>query len=210
MDEETTRAPHRPLKLLEDDVREKLLDSLRRGTTIVSAAAIAGISETTYYRWLERGREAEETLAETGELDPYETPFRKFREAVTRAHAQGEDYATGVLRKLIEGGYVVKTRTKRFRDPASGQVVEEVEEDVAEPDGRMLQFYLERRHRRPDGWGKTESLELSGPEGGPVSVSGGGTDLVALADQIRRHADQREAEEAERSGEVASGGGGGS
>ncbi|MFG2004831.1 hypothetical protein ACGFNU_37355 [Spirillospora sp. NPDC048911] len=170
---DTTARIGRPLRLLNDDVRDQLLEAISHGATIESAVAAASISTTTYYRWMERGQDALDTLQETGELDPAEEPFREFREAATRAHAQGEVFNAALLRKIAEGGYVVKTRTKRYRDAASGQVVEETEVDLAPPDLRAVTFYLERRH--PDGWGKTvEQLEVSGPEGGPIPMVGPG------------------------------------
>ncbi|KAB2351617.1 hypothetical protein [Actinomadura rudentiformis] len=170
---------------MDDGVREQLLEAISHGATVESAAAAAGIGVSTYYRWMERGHDAAETLQEDGTVDSREEPFREFWEAATRAHARGEVFNAALLRKIAEGGYVVKSRTKRYRDPASGQVVEETETDLAPPDLRAVTFYLERRHRQ--GWGKNiEQLEVSGPGGGPIPMVGPGG-LAALAARVEEN-----------------------
>lgn len=180
-DEPPRTGPGRRLKLLDDDVRESILRAISHGATVENAAQAAGISPSTYHAWIARGRQAAQTREETGDLPDTERPFLEFLEAATRAHARGEVFNAALLRKIAEGGYIVKTRTKRYRDPGTGQLIEETEDDYAPPDLRAVQFYLERRH--PAGWGKATQVEVSGPEGGPIpmGVPGG---LGALADRI--------------------------
>ncbi|GAB2858947.1 hypothetical protein GCM10022221_68090 [Actinocorallia aurea] len=191
MDDETTQpAPGRPLKLLDDEVRDRILEAISHGAAAVDACEYAGISESTYYAWAARGRAARDELDETGTAPPTERPFLEFLESLTRAHAQGRVHAAGLLRKLMDGGYVVKTRTKRYRDPASGDVVEETEEDIAPPAERSVHFFLERRSPEVFGRGAT-ALEVSGPAGGPLV---GGTDMEALAALVSSRARDAEGE----------------
>ncbi|TDD73383.1 hypothetical protein E1293_31475 [Actinomadura darangshiensis] len=76
---------------------------------------------------------------------------------------------------------MVRRRTRRYRDPATGQLVEEVEEDVAPPDWRAAAWVLERRH--PDGFARPSQLQVSGPDGGPVEIEQT-PGLAALAERV--------------------------
>lgn len=180
-DDEPPRIGRRP-KLLDDDVREHVLDAIARGATYQAAALAAGISRRTFYRWAERGQEALQQWEETGEIDPDDEPYLAFAQDLARAHAQGQVANVVRIDRAAEGGYVVKSRTKRYRDPANGQLIEEREDDIAPPDWRAAAWILERRH--PEAFGKAaEQIELSGPDGGPIpmGVPGG---LAGLAERI--------------------------
>jgi hypothetical protein len=178
-DHDTSRTG-RPSRLLEEAVRERLLAAVAAGMTHHAAAVYAGIHEATFYRWMARGRAAQDAH-EAGELDDAEEPFREFCEAVTRAHAHGQHANVMRIDRVAEGGHVVRRRTRRYRDPATGQLLEEIEEDVAPPDWRAAAWVLERRH--PDGFARPSQLQVSGPGGGPVEVAQT-PGLAALAERV--------------------------
>lgn len=67
----------RPSKLT-PDVKRRLLDAIRAGNYYEAACRYAGISPSTFYRWMERGQRAN-----SGQ-------FREFWEAVTHAEAEAE------------------------------------------------------------------------------------------------------------------------
>jgi hypothetical protein len=187
----------RPTKLLDDDMQETVLEAIRHGATIEASCTAAGISRRAFYTWLERGREAQEIEDETGDVPDKERPFLHFMHSVTRAHAQGQAANVALLWKIAEGGYVTKTRTRRMRDPGSGDLVEETETDLAPPELRAVTWYLERRHRET--FGKAVELEVSGPGGGPVEMVGGPEGgLEALAERVATNLAAQRAEEAER------------
>ncbi|MDB5910356.1 MAG: putative phage protein [Massilia sp.] len=188
----------RPLKLLSDAVEEAILDAIRYGATIEAACAAAGIATSTYRSWMARGREAQETLEETDELPDSERPFLSFLAAAMRAHAQGEVANVRRIDRVADGGYVIKTRTRRMRDPATGDLVEETETDIAPPDWRAAAWILERRHRETFGK-EAAALEISGPDGGPVEMAGGPKGgLEALAARVSANLAAHRAEMAER------------
>lgn len=63
---------------LTPDVQQRVVDCLAIGAGRATAAAAAGIGESTFYRWMERGE-----ASSSG-------PFREFWEAVTGAEYQAE------------------------------------------------------------------------------------------------------------------------
>ena len=60
---------------LSPDLQKRLLDAIAAGNYIHTACAAVGIGESTYFKWLERGRAGE-------------SPYREFIEALTRAEQQ--------------------------------------------------------------------------------------------------------------------------
>ncbi|MCP2337876.1 helix-turn-helix domain-containing protein [Actinomadura rupiterrae] len=179
---ELVRRPGRPLKLLDDQVRERLLQAVEHGVPVDTAAHYVGISPRTFYRWAERGRRAEEQAADGRDGDPGEAAYRQFWQDLTRARAKGEIFAADVLHRLIAGGYPLRSRTRRYRDPATGQIVEETETDIAQPNLRAVIFYLERRH--PETWGRHTAPDpaLSEAAPGPGQADDG---LIAFAARVR-------------------------
>ena len=69
----------RPPKL-DDRLTEEIARLVRGGTPVTGAAQTAGIGRSTFYLWMERG---ESTAAQ-------DAPYRKFREAIEKARAEGE------------------------------------------------------------------------------------------------------------------------
>ena len=76
----------RPVKLT-DRVRRELVAHLRGGVPVSTAARLAGVDPSTFYRWLRRGN---------SDL-PADRQFREFRIAVTAAQAE----ASADLGRLI-------------------------------------------------------------------------------------------------------------
>lgn len=100
---------HRDLKLT-DDVVKRIVDAVRAGNYASVAAQAAGISESTFYRWLEQGQ-AQEQSGEAG-------AFREFRESITRAGAEAEVQAVALLRRAMaeDSRAIVLWLERRFPD----------------------------------------------------------------------------------------------
>ena len=79
--------------------QHKITRSIRAGHFTVIAAQLAGISETTLYRWLDAGREAKTGV------------YREFWEAVELAKAQAENKYLSVVRAVAND----KTRKDRLK-----------------------------------------------------------------------------------------------
>lgn len=178
------RRPGRPTALT-GEVAEQIEAYIREGAYPETAARAAGVSERSYYRWLERGeaeserREAydsehplyaEMDLAGQAEVDPDEAETRT-REDVYLAFWQSTQKAVA----LAEIETVSSVRS-------GGQ------------DWQSRAWVAERRWR--DRWGRTQRTEISGPGGGAVQVETTSTsELLALADELTGGYD--EADEAE-------------
>lgn len=142
---------------------ERLLNAVQDGTPVTYAATAAGIGPATFHRWMARGEGEQARVDAGGAPDPAEAPYRLLWEQVTQARAAVACANAAVVRRVAEGGYVVKER--RYRDSATGEIVTET--DYAPPDWRAASWMLERSFRREFG---RPAVEVSGPDGGPVSV----------------------------------------
>lgn len=156
-------------RLLTEAVEARLLDASRQGMPVEAAAAYASIGKSTFMEWMARGRE-EWTRRNDGEdPDPGEEPYLRLLERIDHAREQAHAQSVIQLRRLINGGFVIKEVTRKIRDPETGQIVEETTVDRAAPDFRAISWYLERQHRNQ--WGKDATqVEITGAAGGPLQV----------------------------------------
>ena len=115
----------RPSKLTAD-IQNKIIEAIRAGAYVETAAAYAGINKSTFYDWLKKGARG---------LDP---AFVEFSNAIERALASSE------MRDIV-------TITK-----------------AADVHWQAAAWRLERKH--PNRWGRRQHVELSGADGGPVSL----------------------------------------
>lgn len=152
------RGVGRPIKLTEA-VQDIILDAIRCGNYLETAAACAGIHRDTLYEWLRKGAAAPE-----GDC------YRDFSDMLTRAMAASECIAVEAIRQAGEEHDVTRTRTtvKPLLDygrPVLDEhgnpvlITEETTEHVREHDWRALSWLLERRFSRR--WGRREYLEAT-------------------------------------------------
>lgn len=80
----------RPAKL-DDAVTVTMVEILRFGGYVETAAAAAGVARATFHAWIERGG-AEGTKAE-------DAPYREFRERIELARAEGEAHNVELIAK---------------------------------------------------------------------------------------------------------------
>jgi transposase len=81
----------RPTKLT-PDIQVKIVDALKMGNYIETAAALAGINKTSIYEWLKRGARELERVENNpnARIRKEEEPFVKFSNAVQKAQAESE------------------------------------------------------------------------------------------------------------------------
>lgn len=119
---------------------QEIFNLLAGGNTHDTAAALAGISEATFYNWLKRGREA----SEKGSHRKADQPYIDFFQNVKKAEALAEAKRIEIIRKASEGN-----------GPFDN------------PDWKAAAWYLERRY--PEKWGRRDRLKAELEHSGEVT-----------------------------------------
>lgn len=149
----------RPTLLTPDRVR-RITELVAAGNDQETAALAAGISKSTHFAWMARGRIEADRLAANPRLKvkASEAPFVEYLEAVQKARAEAE-------------ARLVLLVAKAAQEPKTWQAAA---------------WLLERRD--PQRWGRVTRTELTGKGGGPVKQETTTTlsdaDLAALADRL--------------------------
>lgn len=132
--------PGRPTDLT-SQVQAKIVQAIVGGNDNKVAAAYAGIGESTFYAWLERGRKERARLAASPNARPRakETPFVEFLASIEKAQADAEARNVALIAKA-----------------------------AAEGTWTAAAWWLERKH--PDRWGRKERHEVTGKDGGDLIV----------------------------------------
>ena len=91
----------RPIKWT-PEIQEAIVSALSIGAQYKNAAMYAGISEGTFYNWMNRGEEVERRLSEDEgyELTGEDTIFFEFLKAIREANATNEVYHVNNLHNL--------------------------------------------------------------------------------------------------------------
>ncbi len=88
---------------LTEELIEDICKRLRAGWYAKVSAASVGISESTYYRWIERGKKALALEEEGKEVPESEKIYREFWESVRQSDAVGEGMlVTAIFSKIKE------------------------------------------------------------------------------------------------------------
>ena len=93
----------RPTKLT-DEIQDKIVAALTGGNYQDTAAAYAGISRSTFYGWLERGRIEAARLQNKEKANPKETVFLEFSRAVENARASAEVRNVTLIQQAANSG----------------------------------------------------------------------------------------------------------
>lgn len=75
---------------LTPEVQDKIVEALKHGNYQDAAAAYAGISESTFHNWMNRGREEARRIADGEKANPKETIYLELLEAVEKARSEAE------------------------------------------------------------------------------------------------------------------------
>ncbi len=172
-------------------VADRIIEALNAGNYVEAAAAMAGVHKSSVYEWLSVGANATSALlagAKTRrELTAHEKRCIDFSDAVEEAQHLADATDMTRLAALASGGQQVTETTEVAAVDAQG-VVRVTERKTTTrttlPDRAALTWRLERRN--PEKYGR-RTVELSGPDGGPipVSVEKAGVDaLMALAERM--------------------------
>jgi hypothetical protein len=122
----------------------QILVALKAGITRDVAIAAAGIARSTFYAWLDRGKNAS-----CGELSD-------FSDAIRQAEAEAAIRNITIIQKAALGGELLEKSTVT---KPNGTVV--VTEKWTAPDWRAAVWWLERKF--PDEWGRKVRIDYRGP-----------------------------------------------
>lgn len=177
--------PGRP-RLLSEEVEARLVAASRTGVAVELAAEMAGVSRTSFLRWMARGRAEIEAREEGEPPAEEESEYAALYEKVRTARATAAARAMANIRRVADGGIVTKVTTRRFRDSVTGEIVEETVEDRTSPDWRADAWYLERQHREHYGKDAIVAVEITGLGDVPADQDDAPIDLSALAERLDR------------------------
>jgi hypothetical protein len=187
------RKPGRPTLLLNNDITETLRSALKLGVPVSLACQGAGISESVFYKWMQRGWAEHEDRAEAEhdeesdfEPDEAEQPYVDLYLMVTKARSEAALRNVSLIQRVAQGGIVTEETTRKYRDE-NGEMVTETSVKRTAPDWRASAWYLERAHRSDYAKG-AEQVEISGPGGGPVQI--GSEEISKLSAKLSLHMDQ--------------------
>lgn len=158
---------------------QRIIEALRIGEYVETAAALANVDKTTVYEWLKVGAHATDQITRQGkhlrDLTRHQRDCMEFSHAVAEAQALARTDDVATLAEVARGGrQIVTTTTKRNAD---GQVLEHTTRtETAQPNVAALMWRLERRW--PDEWGRRR-IEVSGPDGEAIPVEVRAQSLVA-------------------------------
>lgn len=170
-------------RLLSEEVEARLVAASRTGVAVELAAEMAGVSRRSFLAWMARGRDEVEAREDGADPSPSEEEYAALYEKVRTARATAAARAMANIRRVADGGIVTKVTTRKLRDPATGQIVEETVEDRTAPDWRADAWYLERQHREHYGKDAVIAVEITGL-GGPAAHEDQPVDLSALAERL--------------------------
>lgn len=156
----------RPTKLTPALART-IADAVRQGVPLTVAGESVKVAASTLLEWLARG---EDRVAERPATDLY----ADFAESIKKARADDQARRLARLEQAATGGAVLHRKTITKPD---GTVV--IEEKYTEPQWTADAWHLERSD--PDHWARKERHEVTGKDGGPLTVLViGGASMEAL------------------------------
>lgn len=138
---------------------ERIIEALERGNYLETAAAMAGVHKDTVYEWLKVGAKAWSSGLPLSRMRAHDRRCAEFSDGVAQAQAMAEGNDVERLHALANG------------------------EDAAVA-ARVLMWRLERRFAKR--WGQKGSLEVTGADGGALTIDLADTARSLITDQLDR------------------------
>lgn len=181
------RSAGRPTALT-PEVAEAICHGLSRGYPVRVAASLAGVSSPTFFRWLQRADALDYAIATGRPYNRDDEKYREFRDRAQRARGVAARTMVDVVFAAAEGGQLIE------EEPAldgNGNAILDNEGNPvmkrkwSQHDGRLALQYLAKA--QPEDWANTpQRLELTGPNGTPLSGPDGEPDGDAINSLARR------------------------
>lgn len=160
----------RPQKLTEELIKT-VVNAMRAGVYLETAAAHAGVTSVTLRDWIRKGVAGKSKL------------HKQFSSAIEKAEADAELNAAATVRKFGDGIVVDVVRTTTKVTPAKDERGRDITITTTETtterrpvrEWTAAAWYLERR--KPGRWGRR--LEIQGAGGGPIMMGTVNVELPA-------------------------------
>lgn len=176
--------------MLTDEVQRKVVEGISAGLHVIRAAELAGISEGTFYRWMEKGDPSRQV-----DQPQLRNMARPDLIALAKHHNIPHNAKTPkrvLVERLDAVGAGSWARYSKFREAVETAEAELEQRLVAQwqltmqaitrtergPDGRDRQVLVKHANfqsaatflarRFPQRWSPTHVLEISGRDGGPI------------------------------------------
>lgn len=163
---------------------ERIVEAIRAGSYVETAAAAAGVDKSTLYDWLKGGAHANTKHSRGTRLSAKEKRLAAFANAVAEAEAQAEVLLIGTITDMALGGREVVTVTEKV--DGSGRVVDTTtKRERLAPNVAAATWRAERRH--PEKWGRRQLIEVGGVgEGGVGKIDSPLAALLGDLDAMER------------------------
>lgn len=137
----------KPLHESDPEIIKRLIEALRSGNYIDDACNYAGIAESTYYLWMDRGRQEKARIDAGQPADPTEAAWLDIYSEVQRARSEAVVRNVHLIQAAARGGtwqaaawWLERTRPDKFGRRLSAEVTGanggpvEVEVDMITPE----------------------------------------------------------------------------
>lgn len=154
---------------------------------ITAACEHAGIAPSSHHRAMDNGLQAEQLAEQQGDhtLTDRQRVYREYRESVVRARARVAIVHVSLINKAAVGGQLVKETTRKYRND-DGEMVTESEREYTRPDWKASRFLVQHSSYRDEFADRsTRAVELTGADGGPLSLAPSEEIVASLADRLR-------------------------
>lgn len=144
----------RPLKINRDRTR-KMSQSIKQGAYPEVAAESVGISTTTYYRWMEKGKSAK-----SGE-------YKEFWETIKKARAEFEvSHVDNIHRAAVSGpvSWQASAWLLERTNPERWGRREHIKQEVTNTDNTPTQINIVFAPRPQNNMGRNTIIDVSGTE----------------------------------------------
>jgi transposase-like protein len=148
--------------ILTPEVKTRIVNVLKGGGTEASAYTAAGVSSSTYYRWLQKGRQSRRGR------------YRELWEEIRRAEQDAVIRNVTIVQKAAMGGDVIEQTTTIKPD---GTRV--IREKKSQPQWQAATWWLERKY--PGEWSRRERVEHTAPHGPLISEN-----FILIEDRVGR------------------------
>jgi len=136
--------------------RKLIYEALRTGLPIGKAMELAGLDRSTYYRWMDKGKDERYPI------------HMRFRRIVKRIQAELQIEKLNTIRKVAEGGYNLRETIIEFDQ--MGKIVTKKTIKTIPPCWQAAAWFLERRYPKEYGR-KRVSARNTTPEENPEELA---------------------------------------